>query len=158
MSGASNQCDLPLDLPDDEKLIRVVKTPYYFHKSRKSEVIPNALFPPPGHSDVSVIRHLLGDSACRAQALKTARPEEYAGLLVVKAGLARGLGSTAYDHRIDFCGHAHINHGVVMPGRGETMDPKEKEKLSSRCKALLAYCVLHSDTYNCDPSQIIGAL
>jgi hypothetical protein len=156
--ASCNDCDLPIDLPDSEKLVRVVKTPHHFHRTRKTEIIAKALYPPPENSDVSVIRHLLGDEACRSQALKTARPDEYAGLFVLRAGDARSAGSEAYDHRSDFCGHAHINHGVVMPPRGETMDPMQSEKLSKRCKALLAFCTFHKDTHGSDGQEIVGSL
>ena len=158
MSELQSQCDLPINLLDEEKVIRVIKTPYYFHSTRKNELVPKAFFPPPGKSDVWVVRHILGDDACVKQSRSTAKAEEYAGMLVVKSGTVRILGSTVYDHRHDYCGHAHINHGIVMPTKGGTLNPQDREILNARCKAIIALCKFHPDSHNAGEEWMGGPL
>lgn len=158
MTGSDEKCSIPIELLDCEKIVRVIKTPYYFHKRRKSEITSKAFFPPPGQSDVSVIRHILGDEVCFEQARKTALPAEYAGLLVTCAGKIREMGSFVYDHRADFCGHAHINHEIVMPAKGEAMDPLLRDQLSTRCDLILKHCKFHQDSHEGESPRISDPL
>ncbi|WP_159053706.1 hypothetical protein [Variovorax sp. PMC12] len=96
----------------------------------------------------------MGNDFCADKSRSTVKEEDassYCGMLVFAASVARETGTDVYDYRADFCGHAHINHGVSMPPRGETMDPKEREALDKKCKAILASAVFHQDAYGAGP-------
>ena len=143
MPCSDDPCHIPVPIEPDEHLIRVVKSPFHFHSKRKNELIPKVFHPAPGKSDVSVIRQIMGDDFCADKARSIASeirpPAQYNGLLIVEASDVNEVGSCAYDDRDgQFCGHAHINHGVTMPLPGETLAPEERQKLDERCKALLA--------------------
>ncbi|RYH16881.1 MAG: hypothetical protein EON54_28085 [Alcaligenaceae bacterium] len=140
-----DHCDIPVEIENVEKIVRAVKTPYYFHRTRKNELIAKALFPPPEASEVSVVRHIMGDDYCAERSRETGSAGEYAGMLVLVTGDVRQVGSDVYDYRADYCGHAHINHGIKMPAPGETMSPQDRDALNERCKAILKLGAFHTD-------------
>lgn len=141
------ECHLPVDLEDIEKVVRAIKTPYYFGGAKKDRLLPKALYPPPGSRYVSLVRGVCGDDFCADRARETAKlPQEYSGLFVVSAGNIRATTTAVFDHREDYCGHAHMDSGVVMPARGESQDPRETLALKTRCQQ-----ILDAGTYHPDP-------
>jgi hypothetical protein len=156
-----DECDISAEIPDEEKVVRAIKTPFYFHKTRKTELIPRALHPPPESSDASVTRHCMGNDFCADRSRRTVKEENashYCGMLVFAASVARQAGTDVYDYRADFCGHAHINHGFTIPPRGEPMDPREREALDKKCRGILASSAFHPDSYDAGPGWSGGAL
>lgn len=154
MPGPEDECEIPHAVEVNEKVVRAIKTPYYFHKKRKDELIPQALFPRAGSSDVSVTRQLMGDDYCADMSRKTVKPinsSDYCGMLVMGVESVRTSGSEVYDFRQDFCGHAHLTHGIEMPPKGETMDPKISEELKERCKKIIEAAAYHRDAYEAGP-------
>lgn len=147
--GCITDCDaVPGGIDDKEKLVRVIKTPYHFDE-KKLKLRYRAMFPPPDQSDVSVVRTVISEGIAAEQARQVAlqsNPDEYRGLAALEAGVVRDAGSLAYDYKPDFCGHAHVNHGVKMPKKGETLDAKTRLQLDEHCKAIVAKSRFHPDT------------
>jgi len=85
--------------------------------------------------EVSVMRHTyMKSDACKIKAKEIASADPnnpYVGLAAITVESVRGVGSEVTDSREEFCGHAHISHGVVVPV-DEPLDPA----LSLRIRAL----------------------
>jgi hypothetical protein len=156
-------CNLSEEIPDDEKMVRAIKSPHHLNKGK---VKHNALRPPSGDSVVSVIRHAMGSDFCKDQGkLVVGGPQDvadagyppndggeqqagpsYAGLLVMPTGHVRASGSTVEDAREGyFCGHAHIDHGMLVPHKGVPIPPELGEALRERAKAILKGSQYHAD-------------
>jgi hypothetical protein len=142
----SSGCLMPRDVRDDEKIVRAIKTPYHFDQ-KKLKLRPAAFVPPAGGSDVSVVRTVNGESFAAEQARQVSKPSEYVGVAVAEALNFRSLGTEVYDYKEDFCGHAHLNHGIPVPPKGEVFEPQLKMALDDRCKAIIARCRFHPDTH-----------
>lgn len=147
MTGNLPDCEVSELIPDEERIVRAVKSPYHYD-TKKAKLRPAAFVPAAGNSDVSVVRTALGHEIAAEQARQVARTPEYCGLAVVNASKIRSAGSTVYDHKKDFCGHAHVNHGIQVPPKGETFDPAIKMMLDDRCKAIVAECTYHPDSHD----------
>jgi hypothetical protein len=143
-----SECAISQEIEDSEKLVRTIKTPW--HLNKRGVPRPASLRPGPEVSAVSVIRHLMGDDFCKDQSVRIAGPS-YIGLLVLSSGGVRATGTTAYDHRADFCGHAHIDHGMTMPARGVPLPPEVEERLQERCEAILKCGSYHLDPLPQEP-------
>jgi hypothetical protein len=78
----------------------------------------------------------MGVDFCKHKSVEIAG-ENYVGLLVLGTGAVRKAGSRVYDHRQDFCGHAHVDHGILLPPRGVPLDPKLQDELEARCEQIL---------------------
>lgn len=146
MTESHTDCVVPAVIDDSEKIVRAIKTPYHFDE-KKSKLKHAAFVPAPGNSDVSVIRTVSGEGIAAEQARQVSKPMEYRGLAVTTAASIRELGSEVCDYKPDFCGHAHINHGIQAPPKGEPFDPQVKLVLDERCKAIVANCRFHPDTH-----------
>lgn len=144
MTGQQLDCRIPEEIPNGEKIVRAIKTPYHYDE-KKARLKHSAFVPAPGAADVSVVRTALGDDIAVQQARQVSRAAEYKGLAVTEAKNVRDVGSTLYDYRPDFCGHAHINHGIAVPPKGVPFDPQVKLALDERCKELVARCRFHAD-------------
>lgn len=156
-------CSLGEEIPDNEKVVRAVKSPH--HVNGKGGVKHNALRPPPDDSVISVIRHAMGDDFCKDQGKKVVEGDAadgesedppdlgvavparatFAGLLALPSGHVRECGSTVEDAREDFCGHAHVDHDLKMPPRGVPVSPELLEKLRERCKSIISGGAYFSD-------------
>ena len=143
-NSESMECDLPAEIADEEFVVRTIKTPW--HTNKKGLPRPAALRPGPNASAVSVIRRAMGQDFCKDKSVEIAG-QAYSGLLVLGTGLVRQAGSTVYDHREDFCGHAHVDHGIPMPAKGVPLDPKLQDELDTRCEG-----ILKDGTFLTDPS------
>ncbi len=124
-------CDIPVEIADEEKIVRAVKTPQHVHK-KKPKLKPAAFRPPPERDDLSVMRKdHMGANACKAQAQSLSKPpvSTYCGLAVIGASEVRGTKASLVDSREgQFCGHAHIEQGVPAPAPGESAPPWLQEK------------------------------
>jgi hypothetical protein len=139
-------CPLPFRIDDGETIVRALKTPEHFN-AQKGSIKPAAFRPPAGKRKLSVMRQLIGNDACKQKANEICG-EKYIGLAVTLAQSVRAAGSRVRDHRWDFCGHAHLNHGFPAPPKGEPMDSKQNLLMVERCRAL----VRHSE-YRNDPNS-----
>ena len=70
--------------------------------------------------------------------------DAYIGLAVVVAQNIRNTGSTIQDSRDEYCGHAHIAHGVVLP-RHEPPNAEMSLFITERCRELVKVTTLYSD-------------
>jgi hypothetical protein len=155
-------CNLSEAIPDDEKMVRAIKSPHHLSKGK---VKHNALRPPYGESVVSVIRHAMGADFCKSQGkfiVEGAGDDAeagagagagvaYAGLLVMPTLHIRNCGSAVEDAREGyFCGHAHIDHGMQMPDKGVPVPPELGDAMRERAKAILAKSVYYPDP---EPNQ-----
>ena len=146
MTESLFNCIVPALIDDKEKIVRAIKTPYHFDE-KKSKLKHAAFVPPAGCSDLSVIRTATGEGIAAEQARQVSKPSEYRGIAVIVAAEIKETGSNVYDNKLDFCGHAHINHGIQVPLKGEPFDPRVKLVLDERCKAIVAKCKFHQDTH-----------
>lgn len=139
-------CDLPIDIVNDEKIVRAVISPCHIKKNGKLK--PAAFRSKPGTDEVSVIRQThMGSDFCKAKARDIANGSpvnEYAGLAVMTAETIRALGSEVHDSRVEFCGHAHISHGIVVPPD----EPPESDTfvlVTERCRDFVNSAAYHPD-------------
>jgi hypothetical protein len=132
-----DSCDIPSHVDDDEDVFRIVKRPAHLKKRSGDEVLKIALFKSkPGTDDVSVMRELhMGRETCCVKALETAK-EYYAGYAIVKTSSVRSAGSQVLDSRSEFCGHAHILHGVIFQPN-EPPPPEVLDRLNARLDTIL---------------------
>jgi len=133
-------CHLPVEISEDEVLLRVVKSPYHFKGN--GDLHHKIFIPAPGKKDVSLIRKKLGDDECLQCARKIAAasdPAAYKGFVGVTKMSISDVKSECYDDRDgQFCGHAHLNHGIQMPAKGgEPLNSKLREDLDLKCKEIL---------------------
>jgi hypothetical protein len=135
-------CDIPIPVADDEKIVRVIMAGYV-NKSNTA-IKPRAFRSRPGTDEVSVIRHTYkGSDFCKASG--RARSNEYVGLAVLLASRIRQAGSEITDSREDFCGHAHISHGIVAPPPNEPLPPQDNLALDRKVEALSLAALYHPD-------------
>lgn len=106
-------CDIPVEVTDPEKIIRAVVSP--FHIDQKKNRLRKAAFrSKPGTDEVSVIRATYKDADfCKSKGREAAGEKEYVGLAVLTASQIRRAGSEVHDSRSEYCGHAHISHGII---------------------------------------------
>jgi hypothetical protein len=147
-------CVLPINIDDDEKIVRVIKSTHHLTKDKMtSKVIlkPAAFRSQAGTDDVSVIRQTYtGSDFCKAKG-KVIAANSYAGLAVISAADIRSTGSTVHDSRIVYLGHAHISHGVIVqPDEPQTSDLNLR--LTERCRALCRAALYHPD-----PEPLVAA-
>lgn len=136
-------CDLDTSIPDEEKTVRAIKTP--FHIKSNGTLKHNALRPPAEETAVSVIRHAMGDDFCKDKGREVVG-EGYLGLLTLPSGQVRRCGSNVLDYRDNFfCGHAHVDHGIPVPPKNEPMAPEHSDRLVELCKAILRVGTYHAD-------------
>lgn len=85
----------------------------------------------------------MGSDFCKAKG-REIMADAYIGLAVVLAQGIRTTGSTIQDSRDEFCGHAHISHGVILP-REEPPNSQMNLFITERCQALVKVTTLHID-------------
>jgi len=140
-------CQIPVDISDDEKIVRAIMCPYHLNKDR-AKLIPRAFRSRPGSDEVSVIRHTHTSSDfCKRKARETASRSgrEYAGLAVLSARQIRKAGSEVHDSRDEYCGHAHISHGIIAPPPNEPLPPRDNMELDRKVKELRNAAVYYPD-------------
>lgn len=134
-------CAIPIELTDDECVVRAIKTPYHV---KDGKPYWRALKPSAGKSIISIIRQCMGDNFCKDKS-KSIDPKSYLGLLATRAVSYRSKECLVFDHRKDFCGHAHVDHQIVMPDKGVPLAPAVSEALKIRCEEILKASQWHQD-------------
>jgi len=136
-------CALPIDIVNDENIVRLIRTPQHINKNNMLK--PSAFRSKVGTDDVSVIRHThMGTDFCKSKAKKI-MTTDYVGLAVVSAGNIRDAGSKVRDSREEFCGHASIMHGVMILQSDEPPTSQDNLLITERCKRILEYTKYYPD-------------
>jgi len=121
-------CSLPLDIKEDEIILRGICTPFHYSESKK-KLKPEAFRPPPESNEVSIIRHTYVDvevARNRSKDLET-EGKTYIGMAVGPANCLVTDISKVVDSRVVFCGHGDVVFCFQMPPKGEVM-PGEIQK------------------------------
>ena len=97
---------------------------------------------------VLVMRHnFMGSDSCKNKAKEISAQDTsntYVGLAVLTASQIRETTSTVHDLRGEFCGHAHISHGIVAPPN-EPLEAALRMQLDDRLDALKKAAVYYPD-------------
>lgn len=139
-------CDIPIEVSGTEKIVRIV-TVSHVNDSR-TKLKPRAFRSQPGRDEVSVIRHTYtGTDFCKTKAkeLSANTGVEYVGLAVLVVQQVRSAGSDVFDSREEFCGHAHISHGIMPGTPNEPLSPADNLKLDRRVEMLSSMAQFHRD-------------
>lgn len=108
-------CDIPVAVENGETVVRVL---FECHV-RRDKLKDNVFRPKPEKDGVSVLRHThLKSDECKAIAKKKIARNptpRYVGVAAIRVESVRNLGSDVVDSRDQFCGHADILHGAVIP-------------------------------------------
>jgi hypothetical protein len=146
-------CHMPTDIAGDENIVRVILCPTHV-KEGSTKVRHQAFRSRPGTDEVSVIRHSYkGSDFCKQKGkeIEAGWPKNFfVGLSVIRAVSIRECGSTVHDSREEYCGHAHISNGFIMPPN----EPPASDfllALTERCKAIVDKSVYHPDRYTASP-------
>jgi hypothetical protein len=134
--------DMPVEIADKEKIVRAIKVPS--HVNRSSKLKPAAFRSAPGTDEVSVMRHDFLGTECSRTKAKTIGKEAYVGLAVIRASQIREIGSSVTDSRVEFWGHAHISHGIIVE-RDEPLQSALNMQLTERCRAIARAATYHPD-------------
>jgi hypothetical protein len=128
-------CDIPLDVADGENVVRAVFSNHVDNKTLRK----NAFYE--RYDDVSVMRHsYLGSDQCKKHALEVKPGNasiKYKGLAVIGVKAVRDVNSQVTDSRDgNFCGHAHISHGIELPPADDPLFSGKKLELDERLRKL----------------------
>jgi hypothetical protein len=133
-------CDIPVPITNEETLVRALRECHV----RKGKLRDNVFRPPPGIDEVSVMRHThMASNPCKQKAKEIAGGDQnnpYVGLAAITAESIRSEHSEVTDSREEFCGHAHISHGIAAPVADEPIDPvlmSRLQELRKKAKLLL---------------------
>lgn len=133
-------CDIPVEVANEETVVRALRECHV----RRGKLRENVFRPMAGTDEVSVMRHTyMKSDSCKARAKGIASGDTnnpYVGLAAVTVESVRSVGSEVTDSREEFCGHAHISHGMVVPAN----EPPDV-MLSLRIRALIAKATLVLD-------------
>jgi hypothetical protein len=118
-------CDIPVAIANEETVVRALRECHI----RKGKLRDNVFRASPGTDEVSVMRHtFLKSDFCKAKAREIASGDQrnpYVGLAAITVGSVRNAGSDVIDSRNEYCGHAHISHGIAVPvPAGEPLAPE----------------------------------
>jgi len=134
-------CEIPVLIDPDERIVRAIVSGC-LNKS-KTGIKPRAFRAEPGTDEVSVIRHTyMGSDFCKAKGRERAG---YVGLAVLHAKEIRQADSEVFDSRDEFCGHAHISHGILAATPNEPLPPQDNLVLDKKLEALRSAAVYHPD-------------
>jgi hypothetical protein len=130
-------CDIPIEVAGTEKIVRIVTVSHL--NDSKTKLKPRAFRSRPGCDEVSVIRNTYKDATfCKTKAQELAAKSgiEYVGLAVLVVQGVRAAGSEVHDSREEFCGHAHISHGIMPGTPNEPLPPVDNLTLDKRVEVL----------------------
>lgn len=140
-------CGIPIEIADEEKIVRAIMCPCHIKKG-KNTLKPAAFRSRAGTDEVSVVRQThMGSDFCKAKAQEIAgggHGNEYAGLAVLFAAQIRKTSSTVHDSREEYCGHAHVSHGIILLP-GEPLESTKNIVITERCRALANAARYHPD-------------
>jgi hypothetical protein len=140
-------CDIPIEIADEEKIVRAVISPYHVNAS-KTKLRTSVFRSRPGADEVSVIRQeFKGSDFCKAKGCEIAAKAraECIGLAVLRSRQIRHVGSEVHDSREEYCGHAHISHGIVQPPPNEPLPVKQLQELDRKLEALRDSALYYRD-------------
>jgi hypothetical protein len=141
-------CDIPIEIDGEEKIVRIIRTPSHINK--KGKLAPAAFRSKAGTDEVSVIRQsYVGTKFCKSKG-KEIMADAYLGLAVLIVKDIRHTGSAIEDSRDEFCGHAHISHGVIL-SPDEPPNSEINLFITERCRELVKVTSLYIDP---DPSAV----
>jgi hypothetical protein len=130
-------CEIPINVADEEKIVRAIMSPQHLNKDG-TKLKPRAFRSRPGADEVSVMRQThKGSDFCKVKGREIAAStgRQYSGLAVLLAHQIRHAGSEVHDSREEFCGHAHISHGIIVP-ENEPLPPQQSMELDRKVEAL----------------------
>ena len=135
-------CEIPIPIADSEKIVRAIVQGCV--NKANTALKPRAFRSRPGADEVSVVRHdYKGSDFCKNNG-RTGR-SDYVGLAVLLADQIRKAGSEVIDSREEFCGHAHIAHGIIAPPPHEPLSAQENLALDKKVAALQSAARYHPD-------------
>jgi hypothetical protein len=115
-------CDIPAVVANEETVVRALRECHV----RKGKLRDNVFRAVPGTDEVSVMRHsYMKSDSCKTKAKEIASGDPnnaYVGFAAITVESVRSLHSEVTDSREEFCGHAHISHGMIVPP-DEPLDP-----------------------------------
>lgn len=126
----------PQVIREDEKLVRLIFSPFHLNKA-KTKLTPNAFRPPPGRDEVSLLRlHFTNADFCRQQGKKMEADDkekggmkEFAGFgLVLYAEILTAQADVKASPLPDNPFHADLFFGCVFQ-RGEPLPAELNEKM-----------------------------
>jgi hypothetical protein len=132
-------CDIPVAVSNEETVVRALRD-CHVTKGRAKRLKENVFRGLPGTDEVSVMRHtFVGSDFCKNKAKEIAGPDPnnpYVGFAAITVKAVRSVGSEVTDSREEFCGHAHISHGIIVPAE-EPPDPVFSLLLGIRVRKLI---------------------
>lgn len=146
-------CNIPVAVADNENVVRAV----FSHQLDKGKIKPYLFHPGSGRDEVSVMRHsYMGTDECKREAVKVVPANSrvsYKGLAIIAVKAVRAEGSQVTDSREgNFCGHAHIAHGIVLPPAQEPLHSSLKLQLDERLRKIKAHARYFPDP---SPSALV---
>jgi hypothetical protein len=134
-------CDIPEQIEAAERVTRAILTPMHV---KRGAIKAMAFRPKRGSDDLSVMRsdHMAQeDVMAHAKDLESPVNKLHA-LVSVSVGDVRSGGGDVIDSRSEFCGHAHISQGFVVPPDPDGAPPEATDlvlldKMTQRAQALL---------------------
>jgi hypothetical protein len=127
-------CDIPIEIAEEEKIVRAIMSGHL--NKNGTRLTPRAFRSRPAVDEVSVIRHTYkGSDFCKAKGREVAAKagvQQFRGLAVLLASQIRKVGSGVNDSREEFCGHAHISHGILQPPPNEPPSAREILELDKK--------------------------
>lgn len=120
---------VPSHVSDDERIVRVIYSPYHLDKKKK-RLTHYAYDPTPRTDDVSVMRlDHMGARLCKRKALsfENAGKKEYRGFAVLRVRTVRTSAMDVIDSRRHYCGHADIKFLIEELRTREPGEPLSAE-------------------------------
>lgn len=139
--------DYPLEIADDEMIVRVVKTPFHLNDKR-SRLTPAAFSPPKdsARGDVSIIRwkYTYNDGEVLKAKAREIAGSAYTGVAHLPCFKVRAAPAEIVDSREHYQGHADIIIGVAIPLQ-EPTEGDDGKRIKEVKKALSDACTLLLD-------------
>jgi len=140
-------CEIPIEVADQEKIVRAIMSGHLNKDGTRLK--PRAFQSRRGADEVSVIRHTYrGSDFCKAKGREVAvqsSVHQYTGLAVLTAGQVKHAGSQVHDSREEYCGHAHISHGIIQPPPNEPLPARAAMELDKKLAKLRDSAVYYPD-------------
>jgi hypothetical protein len=147
--SARSDCNCePVEIPDNETLIRAIY--YWVHVGKDRKLKWQAYEPTINTDEISIMRSgCLSPTDCKIKSKEMQKTpmKLYKGFAALSTGAVRSKHFTVSDSREYFCGHGHISIGEVnsASASGEPSDPKYKEKIKDIAKELIRLSTYYED-------------
>lgn len=139
---------LPKAIDDDETIVRGILTPWH---CKNGKLRRQALKPPAGSSELSVMRLRMGADFCKNKAVEIGSKNannEYSGPMALGAAAIRRLNAAIEDTREppNFLGHADVRYEFCVPGKDDPpATPEELKRIDDCLDVLLTFAIYHHD-------------